>query len=1013
MSYVVEPHGSYFIDGGAPPPGLQSDAQSGTSNSSGNGAAAEGPRRKHKKKGRKVGEAAVAGKPARQARKRKKKKKKKALSKKQLQAIERYHYDAWVLEQHKLFQQDSPSEQTPPLSNPQRRGNTNKESPPLSRPVNKNAALKPVPPTSKRPPSPVNIGKGRKRRLAGTGADLPAQKENAAEAAKSPVRSKSTSPKESSQKGSAHRHATRPNIPRPKSTQSFKPRGIPFSRAKQNAMEQLANEVTTLKNKYNLIKLKADVAERELAKRQARYKEDLEIKFQGIQFDNLEFKDALSPKRVVAKKLHQVVADRLGHFLYDFFQASPPITKIDELVEDIVGDPQNGISEELQALLFSGATMDDILCRKKKEAVEFLIDEAKLWEQQLKFVIERERVFSARVGGQIEDFNHHITKIKEDVKICKTNLVDFRSQHDNWKNDLAELEKKLTKQRKQNTAEIESLKREEQDSAKWTAEVEQMSSRRKRVTKMFNDDLIAKKMAREAREQDMKRALLQAKKEQEERRLKPFREAATKIYNLTGVKDIDLILETFETWEGKQENMKEMIDQKEGQIENYQDEISRLTRLLNQSKVIGKPSGDQKRLGTDVYTSKLTEALAEANMGRMRARTKFVTKRDALIGLATAAKKMSLEVQLPKLKEEELVKFVMPKKSRRRSIASRPTQKLSTYDKARGIEEIQYARDLTEKVRQGIQPILDEILPKLREIAKARESAQKGKPVDTLEEMSRERERTLDANRNLMGANVDSKSTSSIDSKRSKGRRGSKVGSKAPSRASSSASLAQRSTKSEEKAAEGEGGYTAQDFAILNEEIHELSPSKNAENMRISARKVIVSEYFDYGQGKVQYYYEYISEDEDDQEEGTDDKRGGGAASELPSHSHKAGHKRTEGTDWEKHRKESKERAISIADIYRKQTATSTDMDPTRYLLNDSSSHFSAENRIDQEFKNLHTDADYTRHALDYEDDVLNMSKAARRQTSAWRKKQNARKKEMDMLDASKHHHNTIRGRDF
>ena len=87
-------------------------------------------------------------------------------------------------------------------------------------------------------------------------------------------------------------------------------------------------------------------------------------------------------------------------------------------------------------------------------------------------------------------------------------------------------------------------------------------------------------------------------------------------------------------------------------------------------------------------------------------------------------------------------------------------------------------------------------------------------------------------------------------------------------------------------------------------------------------------------------------------------------------------------------------------------------MDPTKYLLNDSSSHFSAESRIDQEFKDLHNDADYTRHALDYEDDVLNMSKVARRQTSSWRKKQNARKKEMELLEASKHHHNTIRGRD-
>ena len=114
-------------------------------------------------------------------------------------------------------------------------------------------------------------------------------------------RSKSTSPKELNQKENVNRCATRPKIPRPKSTQGFKPQGIPSSRAQKNAMEQLANEVTKLKNQYNATKLKADTMEKDLARRRKKYKEGIEIKFQGIQFDNLEFKDALSPKKVVTK----------------------------------------------------------------------------------------------------------------------------------------------------------------------------------------------------------------------------------------------------------------------------------------------------------------------------------------------------------------------------------------------------------------------------------------------------------------------------------------------------------------------------------------------------------------------------------------------------------------------------------------------------------------------------------------------------------------------------------------
>ena len=642
--------------------------------------------------------------------------------------------------------------------------------------------------------------------------------------------------------------------------------------------------------------------------------------------------------------------------------------------------------------------MNHVLSLQKKEAVECLIDEAKLWEKQLKFVVEREATFSSRVGGQIEDFNHHIAKIQEDVKICKTNLLDLRSQHDSWKNDLAESKEKLKKQKKQNNAEIERLVREEQDSAKWTSEVEKMSQRRKRVTKLFKDDLVAKKMAKEAREQDMKRALLQAKKEQEEKRLKPFREAATKIYNLTGIKDIDLILETFETWEGKQENMKDMIEQKEEQIENYHDEVSRLKRLLNQSKVIGKQSGDQKRLGTDVYTSKLTEAIAEANNGRSRARTKFLAKRDALIGLSTAAKKLFMDVNLPKLKEEELAQFVMPKKSRRRSIVTRPAEKISKYDKARELEEIAYAKDLLEKIRKGVEPILEELIPKLRQIAKSKNCLPSG-GIDRLDEMAEERKRSIDTVK-ILNAHEDNKSTASTDSKRTKEKRDSK----APSRITSSASLGQRSAKSEESVDDDKEKFTTQDFTILNEQIRELSPTKSAENTRISARKVIVSEYFDYGQGKVQYYYEYISDDENKESEKEDETD----VTLAKTHSV---HRQGDTDEWKNRRKESKERAISIADIYKKQSSETTDMDPTRYLLDYQDSNFSAHQNLEEEFQNLHTESDFSRHALHYEDDVVNLSKVARRQSSAWKKKQSAKKREKDLMDSAKHHSNSARKR--
>jgi len=121
-----------------------------------------------------------------------------------------------------------------------------------------------------------------------------------------------------------------------------------------------------------------------------------------------------------------------------------------------------------------------------------------------------------------------------------------------------------------------------------------------------------------------------------------------------------------------------------------------------------------------------------------------------------------------------------------------------------------------------------------------------------------------------------------------------------------------------------------------------------------------------------------------------------------------------EDVEWKKERQASKVRATSIADIYRKQSASTTDMDPTRYLFNDDdSAPYASTERMEKEFMDLQGEADYTRHALHYKDDVLDMSKIARRQTSAWRKKQSKRKKELEIMKSAKHHHHSIRDREF
>ena len=755
-------------------------------------------------------------------------------------------------------------------------------------------------------------------------------------------------------------------------------RGLPFSRAKELAEESLANEVTQLKNKFNSLKVRRLELEKILKTKTDSFRANINIESTGIQYDELSYDDALSPKPKVARLLHEILIRRVRTFLYSFYQVSPPVTMLDNLLVDVVGVSQLHLDtpERFSKLLFSGMSMNEVVNRKCRECLAALRSNAKRWESQLSFVLGREAIFKARLTKQIEDFNHHIAKNKEDIKITKSTYWDLMKQFDHLKTEASKQQQLMKKNRKVYHLLEERLLAEVKDSALWTAEIDRMSSRRERVAKMFHDDLQAKQLAREAKEQEVKQMLLKAKKEAEEKRLAPYKKAAMKIFHETGTNDVSKILESFENQEGRFENLAYLIEQKENQLEQFHQELDRLRRLLEQSKLINGGAkvspNDDKRLGIDIYNSKLKEAVEEANKERIRAHNKFVTKRNCLIGLVSCAKKLGISVPPIQLDAKPLKKYVMPRRKRRSSIINRAPAQSSALDENKIRKEKEQISLMLKQVEEKMKTLMETTIANLK-------AANEG-----------EKE-------NMMGQVVAlSKSNSNISSRSGSVSRASIL----KEDESSSQTMNDENLKvqnSKERLQDGSSSFKVSeaDLMLIEERIKELPFRKSELNVRIKKRNVIVSEYVDQT-GKLQYAYTYLSDDEDDddpnnnldyEERSVDiDSSPLGKAKALHirfAHLMHEEHTHDLNDDWKEARENQRLQSQSITNIYEKKSPVS-DLDSSQLI---------AQSQIlDQEFENLDSQANYTKE-MQHQKEVNSMSKAARRQTNKWREKMDAQKK--------------------
>ena len=810
-------------------------------------------------------------------------------------------------------------------------------------------------------------------------------------------------------------------------------RGLPFSKAKEFAKETLADEVTQLKNKYNQLKLKRWQLTKVLNKKFDHFRANLKIEHKGIQYEELSYDDALSPKATVSRMLHELLIKRVRKFLYSFHQGTPPITILDDILNDVVGHSHLHMEtpKKFNDLLFSGMSMKEIVTRKCRECLAILSANSQRWESQIHYILEREGVFKSRMSKQIEDFNHHIAKNKEDIKITKATYWDIMKQFDHLKIEDAKLQKIIVKNRKKHRLLEERLLAEVEDSALWTAEIQRMANRRDRVAQMFRDDLQAKQMAKEAKEQEVKQMLLKAKKEAEEKRLKPYKDAAMNIFQATGVSDVEKILESFENQEGRFQNLNNLIEQKEQQLEQFHQEVSRLKRLLEQSKLIsggGVSTSDEKRLGIDIYNSKLKEAIDEANHAKMRAHTKFVTKRDGLIGLTACAKRIGVKVPSVQLDEDPLTKFVMPRRKRRSSIINRSPARSSAADINRLKKEKNQIEEILEKIEDKMFQILSDVIKNIK-------AAQEEENIPDYKDT--ESEGII----NIIIPSSTAPTPTQVSKQPSKSN--SKASSKAPSR-SGSMSLKKMNDENVDSQNTKENGddefnttrsnkniVSTADLQLIYKSMKLLPERNSGLNIRIKKRNAIVTEYMD-ATGKMQYAYTYLSDDDDDEEEDDENDHLEGVDinndfndDEMDNDSQqqneiKKMHEKNQhllhkdipddlNTEWEKTRKASRSHSQSIVKVY--SGRRNSFKKRKKEVDEDASNLISFSEVLDHEFKNLNSEANYTKHALNYEDEVTSMSKVARRQSGRWRKKIEKQKNLEKLTSSVKHHSRSIRNR--
>ena len=107
------------------------------------------------------------------------------------------------------------------------------------------------------------------------------------------------------------------------------------------------------------------------------FRANIDFELTGIQYDELSYDDALSPKPKVARLLHEILI-RSVHFVF-IYQVSPPVTMLDNLLLDVVGVSRHLTPERFSKLLFS-----DVMngCQLKcRECLAAIRSNAKRWNR--------------------------------------------------------------------------------------------------------------------------------------------------------------------------------------------------------------------------------------------------------------------------------------------------------------------------------------------------------------------------------------------------------------------------------------------------------------------------------------------------------------------------------------------------------------------------------------------------------------------------------------------------------
>ena len=373
---------------------------------------------------------------------------------------------------------------------------------------------------------------------------------------------------------------------------------VPNSKAKKEVLAIISKSVVDRKRECNDYVLERKRLMRIRDELNQHFTDKLDIRFRGLQFEALEFEQALGMQIVVDQRLHAYFHGLLCKYLFDLDDDEGATSLVDEIDSSFyalsVTEP---IPQELATLFHNEeSTVDRVLYAAKRELIEARIRWEIKYKSLMMFMLKRVQEEVRLKKERMSKLTLLVDAASEQVVHLRTGLIQAKKGAKQISLEERQEFKKLKNMKKLHTSMLEKSQRQVEDDERWQIELERAQQKTKRIAQVAAAKSRTSAMKVASISQAKKKTLINLEQMYQEQRMGPYKKAAQKIFDATGVDSVEKILETFQDQAKKELIMRELTEEKEQEKVDSSMLLQRLRKVLSRGMVAGM---DQPRSHPD------------------------------------------------------------------------------------------------------------------------------------------------------------------------------------------------------------------------------------------------------------------------------------------------------------------------------------------------------------------------------------------------------------------------------